>query len=251
MDPRFVGRSAPLHCDWSTDTFLRSAGPDRRTFAESAAFAAELAVGCTNDDRDLLQFASTRNTARDLDAVRGALGEKKISYLGWSYGTYLGAVYLQMFGSHADRFVLDSAVDPAGYGPGLFKGDAPAIAAALQHWAGWAAGHGGYGLGATTDQVLSTVHWINQSATGQPLQVGRYTVDGHVLPYLLFAGVYDDSDAAYADFAATVRTLKRRSAAHIVRRGGVWTAFPPQRQRAVDAACWNGRAGGQSSSSRP
>jgi len=207
MDPRFVGRSAPLHCDWSTDTFLRSAGPDRGTFAESAAFAKELAVGCTNDDRDLLPYASTRNTARDMDAVRGALGEEKVSYLGVSYGTYLGAVYLQMFGSHADRFVLDSAIDPAVYGPGLFKGNAPAIAAALRHWAGWAAGHAEYGLGATTDQVLSTVDRINQAATRHRLRVGRYTVDSHVLPYLLFAGVYDDSAAAYADFAATVRTL--------------------------------------------
>jgi pimeloyl-ACP methyl ester carboxylesterase len=207
MDPRFIGRSTPLHCDWPTDTFLRSAGPDRRTFNESAAFARDLAAGCTNEDRDLLPFASTRNTARDVDVVRRALGEQKISYLGVSYGTYLGAVYLQMFGSHADRFVLDSAVDPAVYGPGLFNRSAPAIAAALRHWAGWAAEHDGVGLGATADEVLSVVDRVHQTAARRPLQVGPYAVDGHVLPYLLFAGVYDDSDAAYADFATTVRTL--------------------------------------------
>ncbi|MEV6490923.1 alpha/beta fold hydrolase [Actinoplanes sp. NPDC051633] len=165
----------------------------------------ELAKGCTNEDRDLLPFASTRNTARDIDAVRRALGEHKISYLGVSYGTYLGAVYLQMFGSHADRFVLDSAVDPTVYGPNLFAHNGPAIAAALRHWAGWVAQHGDYHLGITTDQVLSTVDRISRAATRRPLQVGAYLVDIHLLPYVLFAGLFDDSDAAYATLAAPCR----------------------------------------------
>ena len=223
-DPRFVGRSSPLGCDWPTDTFVRSAGADRRTFAESVAFARRLAVGCTSRDRDLLPFASTRNTARDMDAVRRALGEPKISYLGYSYGTYLGAVYLQMFGSHADRFVLDSAVDPEVYGPGVLRRNAPAIAAALRNWAGWAAGHSEHGLGRTTSQVLATVDRINRAAARRPLRVGKYAVDGHVLPYVLFAGMYDDSDAAYATFATTVQTLD--AAAH----GTKVTPEPPLEQ---------------------
>jgi pimeloyl-ACP methyl ester carboxylesterase len=203
VDPRFVGRSSPLRCDWPTDTFLRSAGPDRRTFAESAAFAGELAAGC-DGDRALLPFASTRNTARDLDVVRRALGEEKVSYLGWSYGTHLGAVYLEMFGAHADRFVLDSAVDPAVYGPNLLRNNAPAITAALRNWAEWAAAHG---YGATADEVLSTVDDIGRVAAERPLRVGGHTVDTHLLPYLLFAGLYDDGDAARADLTGTVRTL--------------------------------------------
>ena len=224
MDPRFVGRSSPLRCDWPTDTFLRSAGPDRRTFAESVAFAKQLAVGCTNADRDLLPHATTRNAARDMDTVRRALGEDKISYLGYSYGTYLGAVYLQMFGAYADRFVLDSAVDPAVYGPGLFRRNAPAVTAALRNWAGWAAEHGEYGLGTTARQVLATVDRISRAATRRPLRVGSYSVDGHVLPYLLFAGVYDDSDAAYATFAGTVQTLDTAA------RGGTATPSPELEQ---------------------
>jgi pimeloyl-ACP methyl ester carboxylesterase len=88
VDPRFVGRSAGFACRWTTDISLRGAGPTRRTFAESVAFARDLARGC---DSDLLPYASTRNTARDLDAVRAALGVSKVSYVGWSYGSYLGA----------------------------------------------------------------------------------------------------------------------------------------------------------------
>src|SRR5205814_2102514 len=124
-DPRFVGRSTPLTCTWTTDTFLRSAG---NSFADSVALAKRLAAQCP---RENLPYASTRNTARDMDAVRVALGERRLSYLGYSYGTYLGAVYLQMFGTRADRVVLDSAVDPQRYGPNLLSGNGPADAAAL------------------------------------------------------------------------------------------------------------------------
>jgi pimeloyl-ACP methyl ester carboxylesterase len=206
MDPRFVGRSSPIECQWETDTFVRSAGPDRRGFNESVRLAKELAAGCTTGDTTLLPHASTRNTARDMDLVRAVLGERKLSYLGYSYGTYLGAVYLQLFGAHADRVVLDSAVDPDVYGPGLLSRSAPAIRAALEHWAGWAAGrHAEYGLGATSAAVLAR---IDRLAT-RTVQVGQYTVDPQVLPYLLFVRLYDDSAESYAELAEEVRVLDR------------------------------------------
>jgi len=208
MDPRFVDRSNPITCQWRTDTFLNSAGPDRRTFDESVALAKNLAEGCADGTIDLLPHASTRNTARDMDVIRRALGEEKISYLGYSYGTYLGAVYLQMFGAHADRVVLDSAVDPDVFGPALISRDAPAAQAALRHFAAWAAGHDGdYGLGASTDAVLATVDRANAASQRRPLRVGTYAVDAHVVPYLLFVGLYDDSDEGYADLAGRLRVL--------------------------------------------
>ncbi|MFJ3779324.1 alpha/beta hydrolase [Streptomyces sp. NPDC090075] len=76
--------------------------------------ARDIAAKCTirNGSR-LLPYINTRNTARDMGVIRGILGERKLSYIGWSYGTYLGAVYTQLFPRHSDRTVLDSAVDPA------------------------------------------------------------------------------------------------------------------------------------------
>ncbi|SDT41353.1 alpha/beta hydrolase [Actinoplanes derwentensis] len=204
MDPRFVGRSNPIDCRWKTDTFLRGAGPDRSTFTASVTLARDLAAGCAAD-RTLLPHASTRNTARDMDRVRRALGESRISYLGYSYGTYLGAVYLQMFGDHADRVVLDSAVDPSIYGPGLFARSAPAIQAALENWASWAAEHHAeYGLGATRNDVLTTVERLDQKTT----TAGLYEVDAHVLPLLLFTGLYDDGPEVYASLAGKLRALR-------------------------------------------
>ncbi|MDQ1647260.1 MAG: hypothetical protein QOJ50_3444, partial [Cryptosporangiaceae bacterium] len=99
MDPRFTGRSTPLGCQWHTDTFLRSAGPDRASFEQSADLARELAASCAPGNAGLLPHASTLNTARDMDLIRAVLGEEKLSYFGVSYGTYLGALYLQLFGA--------------------------------------------------------------------------------------------------------------------------------------------------------
>ncbi|MGI5179787.1 alpha/beta fold hydrolase [Dactylosporangium sp. CA-152071] len=167
--------------------------------------AREFAAGC-GDPADL-PFASTRNTARDMDRVRVALGERKVSYLGYSYGTYLGAVYLQMFGEHADRVVLDSAVDPGVYGPGLLSRNAPAIQAALERWAGWGAGRDAeYGLGSTAQRVLARVARIGRAPS---LRIGVYTVDEHVVPCLLFVSLYDDSAETYAALAENLAVFDR------------------------------------------
>ncbi|MFI7416583.1 alpha/beta hydrolase [Nonomuraea sp. NPDC049684] len=206
MDPRFVGRSTPISCRWQTDTFLRSAGPDRRAFDEGVRLAEQLAAGCAEGNLQTLPYATTRNTARDMDVIRAALGERKLSYLGYSYGTYLGATYLQMFGSRADRVVLDSAVDPRVYGPRMFSRAAPAMDAALRRWASWAASHDDkYGLGGTRDAVLTTVEKINR----HPVQIGGYRVDAHVVPYWLFARLYSDDPQSYAVLAEEARALSR------------------------------------------
>lgn len=210
MDPRFVGRGDPLHCDWHTDTFVRSAGPDAATFGRSVRTARRLAAGCARGQRRLLRFASTRNTARDMDVLRAALGEPKISYLGVSYGTYLGATYMQMFGAHADRLVLDSAVDPNTYGPGLLRHTAGPAEAALAHWAAWAAEHHArYGLGRSVPAVLGLVHRLDRLAAQKPLRAGPYRIGPHVYPYLLFSGLGDDSAASYGALAGEVAYLAR------------------------------------------
>jgi pimeloyl-ACP methyl ester carboxylesterase len=217
MDPRFVGRSTPITCQGTSGEFLFSAGPDRRTFGQSVARARQVAADCTRDNEWMLPYASTRNTARDMDVIRAALGERKLSYIGWSYGSYLGAVYMQLFPDHVDRFVLDSAVDPAAYGPGLLQAAGSAHAAALENWAGWTAARDDvYHLGTSTSEVLATVDRINQAAAGTPLQVGEFAVDVHVLAYLLFIPVRDDGEASYSSLAADVRVLSDAAGGAVV-----------------------------------
>jgi pimeloyl-ACP methyl ester carboxylesterase len=208
MDPRFVGRSTPLDCDWPTSVGLNSAGRDRAGFDRSVRVAADLANRCARTASDVLPYATTRNTARDMDVVRGALGAPRLSYLGYSYGSYLGSVYLQLFGQRAGRIVLDGPVDPSGYGPDLIRTSGTANEAALADWASWTARrHATYGLGATTDEVLATVHRLIAAAEDRPLRVGHHRVDGSVVPMVLYIGVVDDREQPRANFAKAVRSL--------------------------------------------
>ena len=68
--------------------------------------------GCEQKSGALLAHVGTANSARDIDQIRIALGESKISYLGFSYGTFLGAEYAHLFPTHVRVFALDGAVDP-------------------------------------------------------------------------------------------------------------------------------------------
>jgi pimeloyl-ACP methyl ester carboxylesterase len=116
-DPRGVGDSTPVRClDTSQlDAVVATDGsPDNQ--AEITALdnaAKELADGCEKRSGDLLAHVSTKDAARDLDVLRGIVGDSELYYLGKSYGTYLGATYAELFPKNVGRMVLDGAVDPA------------------------------------------------------------------------------------------------------------------------------------------
>src|SRR4029077_4433615 len=63
----------------------------------------------------ILPYASTANAARDMDGIRNAMGDKKLNYLGFSYGTFLGATYSSLFPDNYRAFVLDGPVDANSY----------------------------------------------------------------------------------------------------------------------------------------
>ena len=116
FDPRGVGQSAPVVCDSPTaaPTVEASATPDQRTpgarFLDSLKKYAE---SCQRSTGDLLAFVDTVSSARDIERIRIALGEDSISYFGYSYGTFLGATYADLYPSRVRAFVLDGAIDPS------------------------------------------------------------------------------------------------------------------------------------------
>ncbi|WP_030231738.1 alpha/beta hydrolase [Streptomyces sp. NRRL S-350] len=105
FDPRGVDGTSPLNCldDQARDTWLDTDAP-------GADHGKQLADACQARYAQVLPFVSTRNTARDMDVLRGALGDQKLSYLGMSYGTYLGSLYAEEFPDRVGRLVLDGAV---------------------------------------------------------------------------------------------------------------------------------------------
>jgi pimeloyl-ACP methyl ester carboxylesterase len=208
MDVRFTGRSTPADCAWPTSWIPRSAGRSRISFDRMVALSAELAIRCTARYGAQLRHASTVNAARDMDIVRAALGDHGLSFLGYSYGSYLGAGYLQLFPQHANRFVFDSAIDPADPGIHIRGDNGPARTAALDSWSTWAAGRDAvYHLGATQAEVRALIDRIYQASTDRPLRIGRFQVDDTVVPVLLLDPLSDDSDASNDQLARFVRTL--------------------------------------------
>ncbi|MFI5782262.1 alpha/beta hydrolase [Nocardia sp. NPDC051570] len=215
MDPRGIGRSAPVHCGWPIGLGLQSAGVDLESFGESVATQADLAARCQTAEHDKLPYITTRNTARDMDVIRGALGEQKISYLGGSYGTYLGAVYTQMFGDRTDRVVLDSAIDPRRYPVGLMQDIGAPDEAALDAWADrTAARHDEYRLGVTRAEVRATVTTLIRQAARTPIRIGSYDLDDHWIPVLLHESLSDQR--RYDELASQVRLLADAAAGHPV-----------------------------------
>jgi pimeloyl-ACP methyl ester carboxylesterase len=124
FDPRGVGRSSAVSCyddpafldefnygDGTTD----QAGPigSDAYIAELAANNAEFAAACLEFTGPLLQFVDTVSAARDLDLLRAVLGDEKLNFLGYSYGTFLGATYADLYPQNTGHLVLDGAVDPS------------------------------------------------------------------------------------------------------------------------------------------
>ncbi|WP_328807562.1 alpha/beta hydrolase [Nonomuraea antri] len=117
FDPRGVGGSAPIDCldDAELDAFLAlDASPDSVQEQEALAEGGRrFAQGCSARSGRLLAHVGTVDAARDLELLRQALGDQKLTYLGKSYGTFLGAVYADLFPGKVRALVLDGALDPA------------------------------------------------------------------------------------------------------------------------------------------
>jgi pimeloyl-ACP methyl ester carboxylesterase len=137
------------------------------------AFAKAHAETCADTAGDNLQYFTTANTARDMDRIRQALGERKISYWGQSYGTYLGAVYRSLFQARTDRMILEGNIDPTKawaeevadkWGKGMADRfpDAAAVAAAQD---------GTLGLGNSVRQVTQSYLTLAERLDRKPVPV--------------------------------------------------------------------------------
>ncbi|HLS00780.1 MAG TPA: alpha/beta fold hydrolase, partial [Beutenbergiaceae bacterium] len=114
FDPRGVGQSAPISCydDDQLDE-LYTEVYDVETdegFDAYVSSVADYVQACKDNNPETIAHVDTVSAARDMDVIRAALGVEKLDYLGFSYGTKLGAIYAELFGPHVGRFVLDGAM---------------------------------------------------------------------------------------------------------------------------------------------
>ncbi|HYV58874.1 MAG TPA: alpha/beta hydrolase [Acidimicrobiia bacterium] len=114
FDPRGSGGTSPVKCEDDLDpVFSADYSPD--TPAERADLdmrLQQLAQSCEARSGDELPYVSSESTARDMDRIRQAMGDKKLTYVGYSYGTYLGTLYAKLFPTKVRALVLDGAIDP-------------------------------------------------------------------------------------------------------------------------------------------
>lgn len=174
FDPRGVGHSTPVDCGAMGGLFT-AAGTDPvpvGTRAERAYLDSQrrLADDCaTSAGTEVLPYLSTEQTAYDMDAVRSALGERRTSFLGVSYGTYLGAAYAAHFPHRVGRMVLDSVVGPWDW----YHFDvlqARALLRARDTFFAWTAAHRErFGLGNQAEAVRRSYLHVRQSLAARPV----------------------------------------------------------------------------------
>jgi pimeloyl-ACP methyl ester carboxylesterase len=117
FDPRGVEESAPVTCsdvDLKDQIYYEESGfplGSEQDIEVSKDLLLRFAASCQESGFDVSYF-NTQQAARDMDVIRSALGVEKLDYLGFSYGTELGATYIALFPDRVGRFVLDGAVDP-------------------------------------------------------------------------------------------------------------------------------------------
>ncbi|WP_372444814.1 alpha/beta hydrolase [Streptomyces coffeae] len=198
FDPRGVGHSAPISCV-DPQEFVKAPKLDPVPDSEAdkrvqRKLAKEYAQGCKERSGRMLPHMTTPNTARDIDVIRAALGDKKLNYLGVSYGTYIGGVYATLFPNHVRRLIVDSVVNPSRekiwYQANLDQD--VAFEMRWNDWKAWVAKNdAAYHIGNTSAKVQK--QWDTLRATAKESPIGGVVGPAELLAFFQSAPYYDSA----------------------------------------------------------
>ena len=209
FDPRGVGSSTAITCTSDTEvTAMAEAAPvtagdgatafEQRAAAISAQFKQfEASCAANTKPAELLDHVDTVSVARDLDVLRALSGDQKLNYTGFSYGTYLGAVYAENFPGNTERMVLDGAIDPALSLADQGLGQATGFEQALRTYVDYCQSSTGCPLSGGTDAGVQQIRDLITSANSTPLPTsdpGR-TVAGSDIVAALSEYLYSSEQA--------------------------------------------------------
>jgi pimeloyl-ACP methyl ester carboxylesterase len=173
FDPRGVGSSVPaLSCDPGFFAGVRPNYIPANPAAEQVLVnrAKTYATDCGKKFGWLLPHMTSRDSARDMDAIRAAFGVSRINYYAFSYGTYLGQVYATLFPDRVRRMVLDSVVDPAGVWYADNVDQDYAFQGRMEAFFAWVAKYDGtYHLGSTAAQVQAAWYRARNRLLAHPV----------------------------------------------------------------------------------
>ncbi|HEX6486272.1 MAG TPA: alpha/beta hydrolase [Nocardioidaceae bacterium] len=198
FDPRGVGESTPIECvpDAKLDAFVAS-DPDPDTSQEwkrADSMLHQFGEGCLKRSGALTSHVSTAEAARDVDIIRALLGDRRLSWFGASYGTYLGATYADLFPERVGRMVLDGAIDPAVSNEQMSLAQAHGFEVALRAYVGSCVDRGDCFLGRTVDAGTQRIRRFLDDVERQPISGSgdrRLEVGNAVLG--IWAPLYNES----------------------------------------------------------
>lgn len=129
FDPRGIGRSQPITCglteEYASEIIPPFAFPvTRKEEKQKIASDKALSALCARNGNEIIHHMTTANVARDLDLLRQAVGDELLNYVGYSYGSYLGVTYANLFPQKVGRLVVDGVIDPIAWSTG-------------DNWSGW------------------------------------------------------------------------------------------------------------------
>lgn len=175
FDPRGVGESTPVKCFDSSeaaDEYVYGITPGARGSAAwraaATAEAKSFAADCLAQTGELLGHVDSISVARDLDVLRALVGDAKLNYIGYSYGTFIGAMYAQTFPNKVGHLVLDGAVDPSISSEDSLVTQAKGFDMALGNWIRWCFTQDDCPFSGTTAQVKREITSILRELDDDP-----------------------------------------------------------------------------------
>jgi pimeloyl-ACP methyl ester carboxylesterase len=199
FDPRGVGSSEPaLRCDekgQAGGTFFAMPATSAQLAADES-FTKKHVQACTRSAGALLPYMGTQWAARDMDVLRAALGQSRLTYFGWSYGTVLGASYVQQFPQRVRAFVLDGALAPRRSGLDLAIAQTQGYSYTFGQFVRWCLGQRDCPLHGSVAQATQQVLRLIARASAHPLASSSPSgqqADGDTVRYAVTASMQLES----------------------------------------------------------
>ncbi|MFD8544816.1 alpha/beta hydrolase [Streptomyces sp. NPDC059649] len=228
FDPRGTGRTEPVSCG------SRLAPPPGNAADDSlAAKEKRINEACGRYSGGLLPWVGTTEVARDMDVLRAAVHDDKLNYLGFSYGTKLGAVYAHEFPDKVGRMVLDGVEDPTKNTWQTALAQARGFQRALDDFAADCIRAADCPLGPDDGRAQDQLLRWYQELTDTPLTVRGRTVDETTYVYALREALYSRND--WPALRQALAQLRRGDGAGILRLSDIGGSRAPKSSRAADA----------------
>lgn len=212
FDPRGVGQSTPIAClsDEEVDEGRQEnlKAWDESDRPEVVKDAKEYAESCAKNTGELLGHVDTESAAKDMDIIRAVLGDQKLTYLGYSYGTFLGATYADLFPDKVGRLVLDGAMDPTATGEELTLAQAQGFEGEIDAWLESCLESDNCPFNGGVDEAKKQLQALFAQIEKQPLT----SSDGRTVPIIDFVSgfilpLYDDSNWPYLSSAVAAAMM--------------------------------------------